>query len=161
MNWSIVWVITGRRGVSSERRRSSCSSYSCWWLGESSSQGISSHVMEFNWPGIVQAEPVLGETAYFLCANKLLTIWPYFSRPWWVWSDTRRHTLHEGQVLGKHWQEDPCISSLLYCRYVCGYPCCRISPLLALFRCIFVGMIFLLLLLLLALCIISALQYVL
>ena len=27
MNWSIVWVIMGRRGVSSERRRSSCSSY--------------------------------------------------------------------------------------------------------------------------------------
>ena len=26
MNWSIVWVIMGRRGVSSERRRSSCSS---------------------------------------------------------------------------------------------------------------------------------------
>ena len=27
MNWSIVWVIMGRRGVSSERRRSSCSSF--------------------------------------------------------------------------------------------------------------------------------------
>ena len=27
MNWSIVRVITGRRGVSSERRRSSCSSF--------------------------------------------------------------------------------------------------------------------------------------
>ena len=27
MNWSVVRVITGRRGVSSERRRSSCSSY--------------------------------------------------------------------------------------------------------------------------------------
>ena len=27
MNWSIIRVITGRRGVSSERRRSSCSSY--------------------------------------------------------------------------------------------------------------------------------------
>ena len=26
MNWSIVWVIMGRRGVSSERWRSSCSS---------------------------------------------------------------------------------------------------------------------------------------
>ena len=26
-NWSVVWVIMGRRGVSSERRRSSCSSY--------------------------------------------------------------------------------------------------------------------------------------
>ena len=29
MNWSIVWVIMGRRGVSSECRRSSCSSYLC------------------------------------------------------------------------------------------------------------------------------------
>ena len=29
MNWSIVWVIMGRRGVSSERRRSSCSSLIC------------------------------------------------------------------------------------------------------------------------------------
>ena len=27
MNWSIVWVIMGRRGVSSEHRRSSCSSW--------------------------------------------------------------------------------------------------------------------------------------
>ena len=27
MTWSIVWVIMGRRGVSSERRRSSCSSF--------------------------------------------------------------------------------------------------------------------------------------
>ena len=27
MNWSVVWVIMGRRGVSSERRRSSCSHY--------------------------------------------------------------------------------------------------------------------------------------
>ena len=25
MNWSVVWVIMGRRGISSERRRSSCS----------------------------------------------------------------------------------------------------------------------------------------
>ena len=31
MNWSIVWVIMGRRGVSSECRRSSCSSVSCQW----------------------------------------------------------------------------------------------------------------------------------
>ena len=30
MNWSIVWVIMGWRGVSSERRRSSCSS--CDWI---------------------------------------------------------------------------------------------------------------------------------
>ena len=30
MNWSIVWVIMGRQGVSSERRRSSCSSYYCY-----------------------------------------------------------------------------------------------------------------------------------
>ena len=30
MNWSIVWVIMGRQGVSSERRRSSCSSYILW-----------------------------------------------------------------------------------------------------------------------------------
>ena len=30
-NWSIVWVITGRRGVSSERRRSSCSSWYSEW----------------------------------------------------------------------------------------------------------------------------------
>ena len=27
MNWSVVWVIMGRRGISSERRRSSCSHY--------------------------------------------------------------------------------------------------------------------------------------
>ena len=31
MNWSIVWVIMRRRGVSSERRRSSCSSFGIIW----------------------------------------------------------------------------------------------------------------------------------
>ena len=30
MNWSIVWVIMGRQGVSSECRRSSCSSLLCF-----------------------------------------------------------------------------------------------------------------------------------
>ena len=34
MNWSIVWVIMGRRRVSSERRRSSCSSFNLWLLGQ-------------------------------------------------------------------------------------------------------------------------------
>ena len=29
MNWSMVWVIMGRRGVSSERRHSSCTSFQC------------------------------------------------------------------------------------------------------------------------------------
>ena len=32
MNWSIVWVIMKRRGVSSERRRSSSSSWFCYGL---------------------------------------------------------------------------------------------------------------------------------
>ena len=32
MNWSIVWVIMERRGVSSERRRSSSSSWFCYGL---------------------------------------------------------------------------------------------------------------------------------
>ena len=47
MNWSIVWVIMGRQGISSERRHSSCSSlHRCdkerilWYNGETTGKPI-------------------------------------------------------------------------------------------------------------------------
>ena len=38
MNWPIVWVTIERRGVSSERRRSSCSSCNCFTIPASKSR---------------------------------------------------------------------------------------------------------------------------
>ena len=74
MNWSIVWVIMGRRGVSSERRRSSCSSflYKHYLLHETSliDPGRPSLRLDQRWCIII--------TADFLCI-----IFQWHQLGWW------------------------------------------------------------------------------
>ena len=69
MNWSIVWVIMGRRGVSSERRRSSCSSWFRLWFipfstwGGYLNQCCSRQVIEF--------ENVYEMVPFYPCPNAI------------------------------------------------------------------------------------------